>query len=140
MKKEQITYQKNKKEIILKCLTLLEENSSLSSEGKPKITLGIYFYFLKEIFLKNIVFFNDLPERTRRKILHLSIFRWIKYKKVDNPNQKIRLFIKAVNQEYKKTESLINKYSVLMFLNLERNSIVDFWKVSLLGQEMKLIS
>ena len=133
MSKGQITYRKDKKDIIIKCLTLLEENSSLSSEGKPKITLGIYYNFIKEIFFENIIFFNQLPERTKRKILHLSIFRWIKYKKVDNPNQKIRLFINAVNYVYKKTGTQTKNYSVLMFLNVDRNSIKDFWNISLLG-------
>lgn len=140
MNKELITYRKNKKEIIIKCLNRLEESSSLSSEGKPKITLSFYYYFIKEIFLENIIFFNDLPESTRRKILHLSISRWIKYKKVDNPNQKIKLFLNAVNYEYKKAVNQIRKYSVLMFLNIDRNSIKDFWDISILGETQKLIS
>jgi len=135
-----ITYRKDKKEIIIKCLTLLEENSSLSSEGKPRITLGIYYNFIKEIFLENIIFSNDLPERTRRKILHLSIFRWINYKKLDNPNQKIKLFINAINYEYKKAVNQIRKFSVLMFLNIDRDSIKEFWDISLLGESLKLIS
>ena len=67
MSKGQITYRKDKKDIIIKCLTLLEENSSLSSEGKPKITLGIYYNFIKKYFLKTLYFLMNYLKEQKEK-------------------------------------------------------------------------
>lgn len=140
MKNKKLLLPDKKINAIIKCLEHIEENSSTSSDGKPTISVDIIYDFVKEILREYISFGDNIPEGTKRRIVFSAQMRWLKYKKVGKSSQKLQLFLRAVEVEVAKIKRQQSKYTVLMFLNVDLQSIADFGKVNILGDSITFIS
>lgn len=140
MRNKKIIFPENRKQAILNCLNHIEENAIISADGKPSIAMDILIDFAEEILREYLPVSESFPERTKKGIVFSAQMRWLKYKKTDNPEQKINLFIRALKYEIANLEKRKTEYRVLMFLNVDPSTIIEFSQVNLLGETLSLIS
>ncbi len=139
MKSKKPTIPDKKINAIIKCLNHIE-NASISSDGKPSISINVLYYFAQEILNAYIPFDANIPERTKRRIVFSAVMRWLKYKKTRNHSLKLYSFQRAIETEIVRINKKLSKYSVLMFLNIDPHSITEFPNVEILGDTLTFIS
>jgi len=140
MRNKKIIFPENRKRAILNCLNHIEENATISADGKPSITMDILIDFAEEILSEYLPGSENFPERTKKGIVFSAQMRWLKYKRTNNPDQKINLFVRALKYEIANLEKKKSEYRVLMFLNVDPSTISKFAQVNLLGETLLLIS
>ena len=138
-KKRPIT-DKKRMDAIVRCLDHIEEISSISSDGKPSINVDVLYYFVEEILYEYFPLDEYIPERTKRGIIFSAQMRWLKYKKTGSKTLKLHSFKRAVETEFRKIKKKQSKYTVLMFLNVDSQTIGEFTKVEILGDTLTFIS
>lgn len=140
MRNKKIIFPESRKRAILNCLNHIEENATISADGKPSITMDILIDFAEEILSEYLPVSENFPERTKKGIVFSAQMRWLKYKKTTNPEQKLNLFVRALKFEFANLEKRKSDYRVLMFLNVDPSTISEFAQVNLLGETLSLIS
>lgn len=140
MRNKKIIFPESRKRAILNCLNHIEENATISADGKPSITMDILIDFAEEILSEYLPVSVNFPERTKKGIVFSAQMRWLKYKKTTNPEQKLNLFVRALKFEIANLEKRKSEYRVLMFLNVDTSTISEFAQVNLLGETLSLIS
>lgn len=140
MQKKKMMLTENKKLAILRCLNHIEENSAISVDGKPSITMDSLIDFSEEILLEYLPMVENLPERTKKRIVFSAQMRWLKYKKTENQELKLSLFLRALKYEIAKVEKGKSEYKVLMFLNIDSFPIPDISQVNILGDTLTFLS
>ncbi|HPD63771.1 MAG TPA: hypothetical protein PLP77_10280, partial [Anaerolineaceae bacterium] len=140
MRNKKIIFPESRKRAILNCLNHIEENATISADGKPSITMDILIDFAEEILSEYLPVSENFPERTKKGIVFSAQMRWLKYKKTTNPEQKLNLFVRALKFEIANLEKRKSEYRVLMFLNVDPSTISEFAQVNLLGETLSLIS
>ena len=140
MRNKKIIFPESRKGAILNCLNHIEENATISADGKPSITMDILIDFAEEILSEYLPVSENFPERTKKGIVFSAQMRWLKYKKTTNPEQKLNLFVRALKFEIANLEKRKSEYRVLMFLNVDPSTISEFAQVNLLGETLSLIS
>jgi len=140
MRNKKIIFPESRKRAILNCLNHIEENATISADGKPSITMDILIDFAEEILSEYLPVSENFPERTKKGIVFSAQMRWLKYKKTTNPEQKLNLFVRALKFEIANLEKRKSEYRVLMFLNVDPSTISEFAQVNLLGEILSLIS
>jgi len=96
MRNKKIIFPESRKRAILNCLNHIEENATISADGKPSITMDILIDFAEEILSEYLPVSENFPERTKKGIVFSAQMRWLKYKKTTNPEQKLNLFVRAL--------------------------------------------
>jgi len=140
MRNKKIIFPESRKRAILNCLNHIEENATISADGKPSITMDILIDFAEEILSEYLPVSENFPERTKRGIVFSAQMRWLKYKKTTNPEQNLNLFVRALKFEIANFEKRKSEFRVLMFLNVDPSTISEFAQVNLLGETLSLIS
>lgn len=135
---KKLSFDDKKAASIIRCLKHIEENEVSGENGNPAITIDALYFFVGELFREYIPGNKGYPERTWRKIIFKAQSRWLKYKKTKNDKLKLSLFLRAVQVEINKAEKA--KFSVLMFLNLDSDSIKEYQNVQILDKNIKFIS
>jgi len=130
----------NKKEVIFNCLNHIEQNATVNTDGQPAITMDVFIDFANEILCEYLPIEENFPERTKKRIVFSALMRWLKYKRTNNPQKKINLFIQALKYEIKNIQKRKSRYRVLMFLNIAPLTIGIFSQVTILGETLKFIS
>lgn len=140
MQNKKIKFPENRKQVILNCLNYIEKKATISTDSKISIPLDILIQFSLEILREYLLKSESFPETTKEHIVFSALKRWLKYKKTNNPEQKINLFVRALNYEIANLEKRNSEYRVLMFLNVDPATISKFAQVNLLGETLSLIS
>lgn len=123
---------------IIRCLKHIEENEVSSGNGNSSIMVDALYFFTEEIFREVVPGGQGFPERTWRGIISKAQFRWLKYKKTDSDKRKLSLFLQAIRVEIAKAKK--SHYLVLMFLNIDHQSIPDYKSVKILDNAIRFIS
>jgi len=129
-----------KNKAIIKCLEYINENSTISPDGTRSISLTILSEFAEEILYEYVQIDKNIPERTKRNVILSAIFRWLKYKKTNNQLLQLNYFQRAVNAEVLRISKNKRIFSVLMFLNVDTESISEFNEIEILGDKLRFIS
>lgn len=126
---------------IKRSLDWFEANTKVNPEGSIVKSSNDRFTYNSAIEVLNhcVPIDENIPERTRRKIIFATLIRWLKYRKYRKIKNVFKSFIAALQVEIRYFERRKSNFQVLMFLNINRHSLKELMKIKIMGDTMQFI-
>lgn len=118
MGKKKLSLDGSKREAVLKSLEWMAGNSSFDENGISKTTVSIPYFSARQMLVQH-TFNGDVPERTHGRAVSLAIRKWLNTKKYFQAKDKVATFLEALEIETKNLRKRTQKYTTLMFLNVD---------------------
>jgi len=118
-------------------LEFILNNSVNEITGELSFIVTIEYEFAIEIITKTLPELNDFLDMTKNDLVLKTIKRYISYKKYHENPDLLKAYRDALSLEIKRVKKKYSKYTILMFLNLNQNSIKAYSEFIVLGNKLK---
>lgn len=137
MSKKKLSLDGSKHNAILQSLEWLAANSSFDANGISKTTVSIPYYSARQMLIQYTLS-EGIPERTHERAVSLAIQKWLNTKKYFKSKDKVAAFLSALEVESKNLQKKAQKYTTLMFLNVDPNIFGEIRSFTLLGRTLHI--